>query len=322
MSGRWAQVLAAAWLDVLAADPCDRFHPVWWTGKLIALLEKAMYSVNGGYAGGAALAASTLGVTALALRTLSGKKGSVRPAHWIAGILVVDSAISFRQLTSRSREVRVLLEEGDLERAREVAGGMVGRDTVGLPSGEIVRAVVETLAENASDGVIAPLVYALLGGAGAAYLYRTVNTLDSMVGYRNERYEDFGRVSARLDDLANLLPSRITAALLLAADALAGGDVIHDVNIVIRDAPGHDSPNAGWPEAAMAASLGVRLGGANLYGGVENRGAYLGDPLRPLAPSRIDEAVGMITMAYAIFLGLVALGGPFAGRMGRKRRKR
>lgn len=313
MSGRWLQLLGAAGLDALAGDPPDRYHPVWWTGRMIAGLERLIYPVNRGFSGGVALAASTFLLTALALRPLTGGK-TARPAHWLAGILVIDSSISFRQLSSKALAVQALLEAGDLEGARGMTGAMVGRDTANLSGEDVARAVVETLAENASDGVVAPLLYAMLGGPAAAYLYRTVNTLDSMVGYRNERYREFGRASARLDDLANLLPSRLTALMLLAADALDGGDMIHNVNIVLRDAPGHTSPNAGWPEAAMAAALGVKLGGTNYYSGVAHDGADLGNPLRPLAPARIGEAVRLLTLAYACFLALTASGGIFLRR--------
>ena len=170
-----------------------------------------------------------------------------------------------------------------------------------------MRATLETLAENASDGIFAPCIYALLGGARAAFLYRTVNSLDSMVGYRNQRYLRFGWASAQLDDLVNLLPSRLTAAFLLAAGALCGGDMLQSVKILRRDAAKHASPNAGWPEAAMAGALRVRLGGTNLYDGIPHDGAKLGDPLEPLEPHKIDEAVRLVTIAYALLLGFMAL---------------
>lgn len=312
------QVLLAAGLDALAGDPPDNFHPVGWTGKVIAVFEKLIYPLAPGYAGGILLTGLSLGAVALALEALPlSNRKSHGPARLTAGAVIVDATISFEQLIGRCREISALLETGDLERARRRVGEMVGRDTRNLTREEVVRATVETLAENASDGIFAPCVYTLLGGARAAFLYRTVNTLDSMVGYRNQRYARFGWAPARLDDLANLLPSRLTAVFLLAAAALGGGDMLQSVKILRRDAHAHASPNAGWPEAAMAGALRVRLGGTNLYDGIPHAGAGLGDPLEPLEPRKIDEAARMVTVAYALFLGVMALSAFLGG--GRRR---
>jgi adenosylcobinamide-phosphate synthase len=312
------QVLMAAGLDALAGDPRDVLHPVRWTGRAITALEKLIYPLAPGYAGGVLLTGLTLGAVALALSTLPLNNREGRgPVSLLAGAVLVDATISFKQLTGRSREIRTSLERGDLSRARDLAGEMVGRDTWDLTCADVVRATVETLAENASDGIFAPCIYALLGGARAAFLYRTVNTLDSMVGYRNQRYARFGWASARLDDLANLLPSRVTAAFLLAAGTLCGADMLQSVKILRQDAQAHASPNAGWPEAIMAGALRVRLGGTNTYNGIPHDGAGLGDPLEPLEPRKIGEAVRMVTVAYALLLGITALTALLAG--GRRR---
>jgi adenosylcobinamide-phosphate synthase len=300
-------VLAAAGLDALAGDPPDRWHPVSWTGNLVERLERAIYPVASGGSGGTLLVLASLGTVARVTRPFFREGRKIDDlSSFLSGAVAIDAAISLRQLVARATEIRRLLEWGDLERARSRIGEMVGRDTHALTREEVVRATLETLAENASDGVFAPLCYALLGGPRLAYLYRTVNTLDSMVGYRNERYERFGRVPARLDDLANLVPARLTAALLLLGGGVLGKDMLQSVKIILRDAPGHASPNAGWPEAAMAGLLGVGLGGTNHYAGVPHRGATLGDPVKPLVPEVVGEAVRILVSAYVIFLAGVA----------------
>jgi adenosylcobinamide-phosphate synthase len=207
-----------------------------------------------------------------------------------------------------------LVEKGRLAEARSRLGRIVGRDTEGLPAPEVLRGALETVAENSSDGVVAPLFFLGLGGVlgwgpllGLAY--KAVNTLDSMVGYRNERYENFGKASALLDDLANWVPARLTVLLVAAASALLGEDGRGALRVAWRDGRLHKSPNSGYPEASFAGALGVRLGGTNTYAGVPRPSPHIGDPGPPLAPGHVLRALRLLwgaSLSAAVLAAAVA----------------
>jgi adenosylcobinamide-phosphate synthase len=209
-------------------------------------------------------------------------------------------------LAQAARNVARPLASGDLDQARLALGMIVGRDTATLPPEEIIRGVVETVAENTVDGVLSPLIYAFVGGAPLAMAYKAINTLDSMVGHLDDRYRYFGWASARLDDLANLIPARCSALLLTLAACLRRHDGLRAVKTAWLDARQHPSPNGGWPEASVAGALGVRLGGINFYDGEPEVRAYMGDPLRPLHIGDIEQTVGLMTTAtiLAAVIGL------------------
>lgn len=301
------EIMIAAALDVLSGDPPDRLHPVWWLGRLISWLEAVTYRLDGGLAGGVALAVGAVAISlaCVALFLASSRLAGHR-ARLIAGALVIYTTVSFRTLTRTALDIRALLDAGRLIDARSQLLALVGRDLDDLTEEEAARATVESVAENTSDGVIAPLFYAALWGPAGAALYRTVNTLDSMVGYDNERYKTFGTASAKLDDLLNLVPARLTAIAMLAAGVVLHRDAVRALGVMRRDAPGHRSPNAGWPEAAMAGLLGVRLGGVNRYGGREVLCAELGDPLEAVKPASIGEAVRLSTVTCGLALVTLA----------------
>lgn len=303
------ELLIAVVLDLAAGDPADRWHPVSWTGKLIARLEAALYPVDNGMAGGLALAASALVISMACVAVLLAGAGRVgRKARLATGALVIYYTVSFRSLLKTALDVQRLLIHGRLDEARSRLCALVGRDLEGLSAEELTRATVESIAENASDGAVAPLFYAAIGGPVLAAAYRTANTLDSMVGYHNEKYSRFGMASARIDDLLNLVPSRLTALALLGGGAVLGKDAGWGLDISRRDARKHKSPNAGWPEAAMAGLLRVRLGGANYYGGREVLLTELGEPLEPITSAKIGEAVKLAWAAYALaLLALLAM---------------
>ncbi|MBL8229206.1 MAG: cobalamin biosynthesis protein CobD, partial [Bryobacterales bacterium] len=222
---------------------------------------------------GVALWIGTVGLTAAVAATT---------LHWIPRpwiyVYWIYSLLAVRDLDSHAMRVVTALEQGNLAEARTRLSWIVGRDTHHLDEPEIARAVVETVSENLSDGIVAPLFYLALGGPALMAAYKAVNTLDSMVGYKNERYRDFGWFSARADDWANLIPARLTALLIcLIAAILPGYSAREAIRIAMRDGSSQPSPNAGYPEAAMAGALGVRLGGANRYNGVVSSKAHLGD---------------------------------------------
>jgi adenosylcobinamide-phosphate synthase len=225
---------------------------------------------------------------------------------WLAGVATVYLAattMASRGLWDEARAVARLLQHSDLPAARLQVARIVGRDTAQLDAAEIRRAIIETVAESASDGIVAPMFYLLLGGVPLALAYKAVNTLDSMIGHRNARYEYFGKCAARLDDLANYLPARLTALLIVCAAWLCGGDARGAWRIWQRDGKQHSSPNAGRPEAAMAGALGVRLGGRNYYAGEAYDGPYLGEPRRALEDQVVRQSLRlMLCVSGLMFL--------------------
>jgi len=249
-------------LDLLLGDPPWMPHPVVGMGRCITLLERVLRRAfpgtpQGELAAGAVLAAAlplgTLGLSALALRLC----GRIHPALELGlSVLWCWQCLAVRGLRDESANVYRKLTSSTLAEARRAVGRIVGRDTEALSAEGVTKAAVETVAENFSDGVAAPLCCMLLGGAPLALCYKAVNTMDSMVGYKNERYLYFGRAAARLDDAANYLPSRLSALLLIAAAALRGQDWKNAWKIWRRDRRNHTSPNSAQTEAAMAGALG------------------------------------------------------------------
>ncbi|WP_374713013.1 adenosylcobinamide-phosphate synthase CbiB [Symbiobacterium terraclitae] len=300
----WVLPLIALALDAAVGDPAWLPHPVVLMGRVVRPGERWLRSTRlplraGGTVLALLLPLASWGCTWLLIRLAAG----VHP--WLglaAEAWLFSTCLAARSLAEHALAVYRPLGAGDLAGARRRVGLIVGRDTEALDAVEVTRAAVETVAESTCDGVIAPLFWGLIGGAPLAMAYKAVNTLDSMVGHRDERYREFGWASARLDDLANLAPARLSALLLALAGLSPGA-----LGIALRDARLHPSPNSGWPEAAMAGLLGVRLGGLNSYGGVPERRAYMGDPRRPLEPEDIPRAVRWMWLATVLGTGLGAL---------------
>ena len=309
------EILAAALcgflIDLAAGDPEGFPHPVVLMGKAIAGLERLLRRAfpdtpRGLRAAGRVLAAAlplgTLAVCAGALFLA----GRVHPAlRFLLETLWCWQALAMRCLKKESENVRRCLTDGTLEEAQRAVGRIVGRDTAVLDREGVAKAAVETVAENFSDGEIAPLFWMMLGGAPLALCYKAVNTMDSMVGYKNERYLDFGRAAAKLDDAVNWIPARLAALLLIAAAPLAGLDRAGALRIWRRDRRNHASPNSAQTEAAMAGALGVRLAGPASYFGKRVEKPYIGDPGRPVEPEDIDRADRL--MYAAGLLGLICL---------------
>jgi adenosylcobinamide-phosphate synthase len=287
---RGTQVAAALLLDAVLGEPPEAVHPTVLMGLMISAFEKRalrMESPRSRRLAGMVLAGSVPSLVFVSTRKIL----SVVPCkpRWMFGTALVSTTLSMRGLGEAAEDVAFWLREGRLERARTRLGHFVGRDTDYLPESEVCRAAVESVAENTSDGVVAPMFYGALFGAPGALAYKAVNTLDSMVGYRQPPYEDLGWASARLDDLANLAPSRLT---MLSTAAVAGRP-LRTLLIAVRYGPLTASPNAGMAEAAFAGALGIRLGGANTYGGVLREGPILGDGRLP-APDDIGRAVRLM----------------------------
>jgi adenosylcobinamide-phosphate synthase len=226
---------------------------------------------------------------------------------FVASVVLAYFTLSARALGDAAQAVLSCLASGDDAGARSSLALVVGRDTAALSRKEVVKAAVETVAENTADGIVAPLFYLALGGPALGMAYKAVNTLDSMVGYKNQRYRAMGWASARCDDAANYLPARLTGLLLVAAAFITRRDWRGAYAIMRRDARKHLSPNSGYPESAMAGALGVQLGGPSLYNGVVRNAARLGEENRPLTGSSIKEAVSMMYYASMLMLLLCLL---------------
>lgn len=301
-------------LDLLLGDPPRAPHCVVAIGGAVSGLEKAFRrffpaSPRGELAAGAllvlAVAVTASGLTWLALAALA----RAHPlAGWAGAALVAWQALAVKGLGDAGLAVHRDLSRGDLAGARRAVARMVGRDTGDLDASGVARAAVESVAENASDAVVAPMLFFAVGGAPGAVLYKAINTMDSMLGYRNDRYLYFGRAAARLDDAANYLPARLTALLLIASAALCRLDWRGAVRILRRDRARHASPNAGHPEAACAGALGIRLGGDARYGGRLVAKPSIGDPIRPIEPEDIRRANRLLYGCAVLACGLCCLG--------------
>ncbi|MBP2654513.1 MAG: cobD 1 [Firmicutes bacterium] len=294
-------------VDSFIGDPRVSWHPVVLIGKLITWLEGLFlrFRLSPGLKrlAGFALVLLVLAVTYGVSWGIMWGLAFVHPfLAWSVGAVLLAFTISPRSLAESAREIKECLDAGDIVTARFKVGWVVGRDTAQMDAIEVTRATVETVAENVVDGVIAPLFYAFIGGVPLAYLYRAVNTLDSMVGYRNDKYIDFGMVAARVDDCFNYIPARITGLLMVIAALLAGYDAKGAIRTVWRDAAKHPSPNSGIAEAAVAGALGIRLGGQNYYGGVMSFRAYMGEPCKTLKPSDIAKTIRIMYVVTAEFI--------------------
>jgi adenosylcobinamide-phosphate synthase len=299
-------LLTAVTLDLFLGDPRWLPHPVIGIGRLISTLEKSLRRlIRNERLAGVLLLISVVGSTSL-LAFLLLKGASAIHTYLGAALAVVLAwtCLAARSLHRESSLVADRLIAGDLEGARHCLSRIVGRDTDDLDEAEIWRALVETVAENTSDGIIAPLFYLMIGGPVLGLAYKAVNTLDSMVGYKNERYREFGWASARFDDLANWLPARLTGLLMVLAAPIVGLSAGKAFKMMIRDGGNHSSPNSGIPEAASAGALGVRLGGTNRYFGQPVEKPTIGDPLRELSRESYQGAIRLIYGSLALLLVL------------------
>ncbi len=227
----------------------------------------------------------------------------------LASIIIIFFSLSTRDLLRETGNVLNALKSGNLKKARINLSRIVGRDTQNLSEQQIATGCIETSAENIVDGIIAPLLYAFIGGPALAMAYKSINTLDSMVGYKNEKYIDFGRASAKLDDIANYIPARIAAVVLPIASYLCGADYSNSVKILKRDGHKHPSPNSGIPEAAIAGALRIRLGGPSVYNDIASYKPFIGDPQKSVCPDDINSTskIVMVSAIISVVIGIAFL---------------
>lgn len=295
-------------IDLIAGDPVGFPHIVIWMGRLVSFCERILRRVfpatnEGELCAGALMTALvctiSVGCLAIVVRALY-------TAHLALGIvaesLICWQCLALKGLNTESMNVAFKLKGGDILTARAAVGRIVGRDTDHLDECGIIRATVETVAENLSDGVIAPMFFILLGGAPLGVLYKAINTMDSMVGYRNDRYMYFGRTSARLDDLANFIPSRLSALFMVTATGFVGLDRANSWRIFCRDRYAHKSPNSAQTESACAGALHVQLGGDSFYFGELVHKPTIGDEDRDLKVDDILRTDRLVNVTSLLFL--------------------
>lgn len=281
--------------DLILGDPTWIPHPVVLIGRLISLCEKVFRNLfskdnRGEFLGGICTLVVVAVISFLVPFALIKLAKSISP--WIGyglEVLWCWQILAGKSLAKAARDVMEPLKAGDLQEARVKLSYIVGRDTEGLSQEEVIKATVETVAENTSDGIIGPMIFMAVGGVPLGFLYKAVNTLDSMVGYKNEKYLYFGRASAKMDDVFNFIPSRLTALVMCIVSGFMGLDRKGAFRIWKRDGKKHLSPNSGNPESACAGALGVELGGNAYYFGKFYEKASLGDPLRPIEVRDIER---------------------------------
>ncbi|ADQ15605.1 adenosylcobinamide-phosphate synthase CbiB [Halanaerobium hydrogeniformans] len=305
-------LIAALIIDLIISDPSFLPHPVVLIGNLIKFLENKLRKNNQskktqkiwGLILVIIVITSSYIITALIIR------GALFLNYYFAyivNLLLLSSCLALKGLVDSGKKVYSALKEDDLKTARKKVNMIVGRDCSSSSREDVIRAALESLAENTSDGIIAPMFFYLIGGTPLAVSYKAVNTLDSMLGYKNEKYINFGRAAAKLDDLFNYFPARITGFSFIAASIIFAYDFRAAFKIMRRDAGKHPSPNAGYPEAAAAGALSLRFGGYNYYQGEQSFRAYLGDKIKEFEINDILRMNKLIYFSVLIFIAVSAI---------------
>lgn len=298
-------------LDLVFGDPYWMPHPIRFIGKAISKLEGLLRGYfnrdRKARLGGFILAVVIItGTYFIASAILSIAKMYNPYLSKTLQTFMIFQILATKSLAKESQKVYYPLKENNLSQARKFVSYIVGRDTEDLQKDGITRATVETIAENISDGIIAPLFYIFIGGAPLGMAYKAVNTLDSMVGYKNDKYRDFGWASAKIDDIVNFIPARLTAILIILSTIFLGYNTKNSLNILIRDRKNHSSPNAGYPEAAVAGALNIQLGGTSTYFGKPVYKPTIGEKIRDIEVKDIDRTIRI--MYGTSFLGVSLFG--------------
>ncbi|WP_343101942.1 adenosylcobinamide-phosphate synthase CbiB [Romboutsia sp. MSSM.1001216sp_RTP31141st1_G3_RTP31141_220114] len=287
-------------IDLIVGDPYSFPHPVRYIGKLIkkteGLIRKKAKNNKDLKIGGFFLWFIVVGITYLVTYLILKLSSLIPGGFLVANSILIYTTLATKCLKDEAVKIYNVLKTGDIEKARIQVSYIVGRDTTQLNEGEIIRATVETVAENTVDGIIAPMFFAFIGGAPLAMAYKAVNTLDSTVGYKNEKYKDLGFASAKIDDIANFVPARISVLLMSIGSLLVGHNCKEALKIGIRDRKNHKSPNCAYAEGAVAGALGVQLGGTNIYFGKAVYKPTIGDKHREI---EVEDIVRTNKIMYA-----------------------
>ena len=289
-------------LDLIFGDPQNVVHPVQVIGKIISAGEKILLRKKYKFLAGAVLNIFTVSIT-YTLMYLISKSVKISVFFMIIEIYLMYTIFSINSLAREGNRVYRILKEGDIEKARKDLSYLVSRDTETMDEKMIIRSTMETISENTVDGIVAPMFYMFLGGMPLAMAYKAINTLDSMVGYKNEKYMDFGKFSAKVDDAANFIPARITGILIVLASMILGYDYKNSLKIFIRDRKNHSSPNSAHSEASVAGALGVQFGGKVSYFGKEIDKPTIGDKTKEFELEDIRKNIRI--MYVTSFLSLV-----------------
>ncbi|MCT8976642.1 adenosylcobinamide-phosphate synthase CbiB [Clostridium sp. CX1] len=303
-------IFLAVILDWIIGDPYWFPHPVIYIGKLISFLEKRgrkFCKTNKGikFFGGlivVIVASISFMIPFILLKLI----GDITWLYIIINTVIIWTTLAAKCLAQEAKKVYYALKDNNLGDARVKLSYIVGRDTTELSDKEIIRADVETVAENAADGVIAPLFYAIIGGAPLAMMYKGINTMDSMLGYMNEKYRHIGFFPAKVDDVFNFIPARITGFLICVVAFVVKGNMVESFKIMIRDRKNHKSPNCAYPEGAAAGAMKVQLGGTNVYFGEVVYKPTIGDKIKELSFEHINDSVKLMYAAETLMMILYA----------------
>jgi adenosylcobinamide-phosphate synthase len=304
-------LIIAVIIDLILGDPYWVPHPVIFIGKLIKTIENKIRAIAKNDKQLKCLGGIMVIIVALICFLLPGillcLTWPIKPLFHLVNISILWTTIAARCLRDESMKVYLALEKKDISLARRFTSYIVGRDTKGLEEKQLIRATVETVAENTSDGVIAPLFYCFLGGAPLAMMYKGINTMDSMVGYINEPYTHIGFFPAKTDDIFNYIPARITGFIMCITAPFFKASALKSMKIMIRDRKNHKSPNCAYPEAAVAAILKVQLGGNNIYFGKVVEKPTIGDKIKELRKEDIVSANKIMFFTEFLFLALASM---------------
>ena len=299
-------------LDLIFGDPQNIIHPVQIIGKMINIGEKSLlekkyksdrkYKFFAGMILNITVISLTYGITYLIRRT---SENSI--ILTVAEIYLMYTVFSINSLAREGNRVYNILKEGNIEKARKDLSYLVSRDTGTMDEKMIIRSTMETISENTVDGIVAPMLYMFLGGLPLSMTYKAINTFDSMVGYKNEKYMDFGKFSAKLDDVANFIPARITGILIVIASVILGYDYKNSLKIFIRDRKNHSSPNSGHAEAGVAGALGVQFGGKVSYFGKEVDKPVIGDKIKDFELEDIKKNIKIMYVASFLSLAVFSV---------------
>ena len=289
-------------LDLIFGDPQNVVHPVQVIGKIISAGEKVLLRKKYKFLAGAVLNIFTVSITYTSMYLIS-KSVKISVFFMIIEIYLMYTIFSINSLAREGNRVYRILKEGDIEKARKDLSYLVSRDTEMMDEKMIIRSTMETISENTVDGIVAPMFYMFLGGMPLAMAYKAINTLDSMVGYKNEKYMEFGKFSAKVDDVANFIPARITGILIVLASMILGYDYKNSLKIFLRDRKNHSSPNSAHSEASVAGALGVQFGGKVSYFGKEINKPTIGDKIKDFELEDIRKNIRI--MYVTSFLSLV-----------------